>query len=186
MELVLVVNDRAVKIRTAIAEELPRIADLADLIHVEVGDDQLILIACADGKHLPARIAEIALAVEFADIPRSLGANAVDGTDEVSVSDRVCRLFEFPEIFAQSRDGCRRIENYLGTIEAEASCTFRKVSVVADINSYPSDRRIKARIAKIARTKVKFLPESRCYVRDVRLAILAEILPSASITAAVL
>ena len=41
----LIGDDRPVKIRPAVAEELPGIADLADLVHIEVGDYEFVLIA---------------------------------------------------------------------------------------------------------------------------------------------
>ena len=95
----LIRHDRPVSIRSTVAEELPRIADLADLVHIEIGDDKFVLITCADGEHLAARVAEIALAVEFADVPRRLRADAVDRSDKITVGDGVGGLFEFPKIF---------------------------------------------------------------------------------------
>ena len=48
------------------------------------------------------------------------------------------------------------------------------MSVVANVNADPTDGRVKARIAQVARAKVEFLPKSRIDVRDMRLAIRAE------------
>src|ERR1051325_762121 len=45
----------------AVAEELPGVSHFLDLIKIEIGDDQFILVARCDGEHLPARVAEIAL-----------------------------------------------------------------------------------------------------------------------------
>src|SRR5690606_34902099 len=171
----LIINDRAIKIGSAVAEELPRVSNFADLVHIKIGDNKFVLIAASFGEDLPARIAKIALAVKLADVPRSFGTDAVYRPDEISVRDRVCRLLELPEIFAQTRDSRRRIENYLGAVQPEASCTFGKVAVVANINADPRDRRIETRIAEIAGTKIELFPKAGSDVRDVRLAILAEV-----------
>src|SRR3954451_4772850 len=82
-------DDPVVRLRTAVAIELPGVADFADLVHVEIGDDERVLIAGRDGKHLAARIAEVALAVKLADVPRRFVADAVDRADEIAIRDGV-------------------------------------------------------------------------------------------------
>ena len=124
--ILLVSHDRPVSIRPAVAEKLPCVADLADLVHIEIGDDEFVLVTRALGDDLAARVAEIALAVKFADVPRGLGADAVDRTDKIAVRDGVCRLFEFPEIFGKSGDGRRRVKDYLGAVQAQTSCPSGK------------------------------------------------------------
>src|SRR5437762_147244 len=57
-------------------------------------------LACDVCEDAAARIAEVALAVELADVPRCFDADAVDGADEISVGDGVGGLLEFPEILA--------------------------------------------------------------------------------------
>ena len=69
-------DDRAVGLGAAVAEELPGVADLADQVEVEVGDDDVVAVAAADGEHLAAGVAEVALAVELADPPGVLEARA--------------------------------------------------------------------------------------------------------------
>src|ERR1044072_4248382 len=66
----LISHDRPVSIRAAVTEQLPGIAPFADLVQVEIGDDQFVLVAAAFGNYLAARIAEIALPVKLADVPR--------------------------------------------------------------------------------------------------------------------
>src|SRR3954451_20349126 len=95
-------DDPVVRLRTAIAIELPRVADFADLVHVEVGDDERVLIARGHGQHLAARIAKVALAVKLADVPWRFVADAIDRADEVAVGDGVRGLFELPEILGES------------------------------------------------------------------------------------
>src|SRR3954469_24755854 len=97
----------AVGFGPTIAEELPGVADLADHVEVHVGDHNVVvgaLLACGD--ELAAGIYEIALAVELADAPGLFPAWSIDGTDEVLVCYRVCRLLKLPEIFAQAGYGC--------------------------------------------------------------------------------
>src|SRR5436305_5680775 len=102
-------DDPVVRLRTAVAVELPRVADFADLVHIEVRDHERVLIARGHREHLAARIAEVALAVKLADVPRRLVADAVDGADEVAVRDGVGGLLELPEIFGESGYGGRGI-----------------------------------------------------------------------------
>src|SRR5690606_27705561 len=78
-------DEVAVAVRTAVAVELPDVADFADLVEVEIGDDQLVLVAGTLRDNLSARVGEIALSIELADVPRRLGADAVDRADEVAV-----------------------------------------------------------------------------------------------------
>ena len=68
----LVGDERLVRLGPAVAEELPGVAHFADLVEVEVGDDELVLVARRLGDDLAARVAEVALAVELADVPRLL------------------------------------------------------------------------------------------------------------------
>src|ERR1043166_2319156 len=96
----LISNNCPVSVRPAISEKLPRVANFADLVHIEIGNDELILVACADSEHLSTRITEIALAVEFADVPRRLGSDAVDRADKITVRNCMSRLLEFPKILA--------------------------------------------------------------------------------------
>src|SRR4051812_45888985 len=72
-----------VGLRPAVAEELPDVPHLADQVQVQVGDHDVIAVALADREHLPARVAEVALAVELADPPRLLEPRPVDRPDEV-------------------------------------------------------------------------------------------------------
>ena len=53
------VDDRAVGLGPTIAEELPGVANLADEVEVEVGDNHIIAVAPADGEHLAPGIAEV-------------------------------------------------------------------------------------------------------------------------------
>src|SRR5256885_7064505 len=57
-------------------------------------DLELVLVAAADRNELPARIAEVALAVELADIPRGFDTDAVDRADEVPVGNGMRRRSE--------------------------------------------------------------------------------------------
>src|SRR5205085_939834 len=65
----LIRDERAVCVGPPVAEELPCVSDLADFIKVEVGNDQVVFVARGLCDYLSARVAEIALAVELADVP---------------------------------------------------------------------------------------------------------------------
>src|SRR5205814_538915 len=78
-----------IRLRPSITEELPGTADFRDHVEVEIGNNHFVFIATSLRNDLAARIAEVALAVEFADTPGFLSADAVDGADEISVRDGV-------------------------------------------------------------------------------------------------
>src|SRR5688572_12421406 len=108
-----VLGEDPVAIGPAIAEELPGAANLFDQVEVQFADDELVLIFAAARQDLAARIDEVRVAVELADVPRRLGADAVDRTDEVAVRDRVCGLLELPQILREPGDRRRRVVNDL-------------------------------------------------------------------------
>src|SRR5439155_15432912 len=96
-------------------------------------------------------------------------------SDEISVRDGMCGLFEFPKIFRKSGHCRRRVEYYLCPVQAQAARAFRKMPVVTDINADSCKCRIETRISQIPRSKIKFFPKTRIDVRDVRLPVLAQI-----------
>ena len=154
-------DDRPVRLGPAVAEELPGVADLADQVEVEVGDHDVVAVAAADGEHLAARVAEVALAVELADPPGLLEAGPVDRADEVAVGDRVRRLLELPEVFGQPGDRRRRVEDDLRPVQAEAAGPFGEVAVVADVDADLADPGVEDRVAEVAGPEVELLPEAR-------------------------
>ena len=168
-------HQRFVHVGPAVAEKLPGLADLGDHVEVEIGGEDLVFVARGLREDLAARIAEIARAVEFADVPRRFGADAVDGADEISVGDGVRGLLEFPEIFAQAGDRGGRIEDDLGAVQSQGAGAFGEVAVVADVDADLGEAEVEDRIAEVAGTEIELLPESRRDVRDVGLAIFAEI-----------
>src|SRR5436309_9106346 len=95
----------AIRLRPAVAVELPRVPHFADLVEVELGGDKGVFVALRGGEELAARIAEVALPVELADVPRRFEADAIDGADEVAVRDGVGRLLELPEVLGESGHG---------------------------------------------------------------------------------
>ena len=106
-----------IRLRAAVAKELPRRADLLDRVEIEVGYQHFVLIAGGLGDDLAARVAEVALAVKLANIPGLLVPHAIDGPNEVAVGDGVGRLLQFPELFGESSHGGGRIENDLGAVQ---------------------------------------------------------------------
>src|SRR2546425_6509325 len=101
-------GDFAIGFRAPVAIELPGGAHLVDFVQVQLSNKQLVFIAAGLRDDLPARVAEVALAVELADFPRPLVADAVDGGDEVAVGHRMRGLLKLPQIFGEARDGCGR------------------------------------------------------------------------------
>src|SRR5437660_4524653 len=80
-------------------------------------------------------------------------------------------------MFGEARDGCGRVINNLRAVQSQNPRALGEMAVVADINS---DTRVTGRkdgIARIARREIKFFPEAGMAVRDVVLAVLAEVAP---------
>jgi len=101
--------------------------------------------------------------------------DAVDGADEVTVGDGVGGLFEFPEVFAEAGDGGGRVEDDLGAVQAEGAGAFGKVAVVADVDADFGEAEVEDGEAEVAGAEVEFFPEAGRDVRDVALAVLAEV-----------
>jgi len=108
--------DFAVGLGAAVAIKLPGVADFLDVVEIEFSDEQFVLVAARLRHNLSTWIAEIALAVEFADFPRSFCADAIDGSDEVLVGDGMGGLLELPEIFGEACDGGGGIVDNFGAI----------------------------------------------------------------------
>ena len=85
-------------------------------------------------------------------------------------------LLEFPEIFGESRDRGRRVENNLGAIESEHTGAFGKMTVVADVDTNFRVLRFENGITQIAGREIELLPEAGMHVRDVMFAIFAKVL----------
>src|SRR3954469_8525566 len=88
-----------ISLRSAVAKKLPDVSHFADLVEIQVGDDELVAVSRRLSDHLPPRIAEIALAIELTDVPRLLEPDAIDRPNEERVCDGVGRLLELPQIF---------------------------------------------------------------------------------------
>src|SRR5216683_2145268 len=142
-------RDFPVGFRAAVAIELPGVADFLDFIEIEFGDEELILVAAGLLDDFAARVAEIALAVELADLPGMLGADAVDGGDEISVGDGVGGLLELPKIFGEAGDGGGRVVDDFGAVEAEDARAFRELPVVADVDANAGVASLKNRVTGV-------------------------------------
>ena len=68
-QLALLSHQWLVTFRPAIAEELPGVAHFANHVQIQIRDDQGILVTRRLGNDLPARFAEITLAIELANVP---------------------------------------------------------------------------------------------------------------------
>src|ERR1039457_1550636 len=158
----------------AVAEELPGFADFGNHIEVEVGGKDFVLVARRLGEDAAAGIAEIARAVEFADIPRGFGAHAVDGADEIAVGHGVRGLLQLPQILAETGDGGRWIEDDLGPSQSQGARAFGEVAVVADVDADLDEAEVEDGEPEVAVAEVELLPEAGRDVRDVGLAVLAE------------
>ena len=125
-------------------------------------------------EEVPARVDDVRRAVEAADVPRRLGADAVRRRDEVAVRHGVRGLLELPEVLREAGDRRRRVEDDLGAVQAERARALGEVAVVADVDADLRVPRLEDRVAEVARLEEVLLPEAGG-VRDVVLAVLAEV-----------
>src|SRR6266436_4142275 len=173
-------GDFSVGFRTAVAVELPGIADFLDFVEVQFGDKQFILVAAGLLDDLAARSTEIALAVEFADSPGSFGADAVDGGDEIGVGDGVSGLLQFPEIFGKAGDSSGGVVNNFRAVEPEDARTFGEMAVVTDVHADAGEAGLEDGVDCVSGREIEFLPEPWMEMGNMLLACFAEV-PAASI-----
>src|SRR6185369_11038800 len=164
-----------VTVRPAIAEELPGVPHFSNHVEIQIGNHQRVLVARRLRDYLAAWIAEIALTVELADVPGLLVAHPVYRAHEVPVRHGVRGLFQLPEIFRETSDGRRWVEDDFGAAQSQGARAFREVAVIADVDADARIGSVECRVSEIARAKIEFLPKARIDVRDVVLSILAEI-----------
>src|SRR5439155_6086445 len=137
---------------------MPGVAHFPNHVEVQISNHHCILIAGRLRDDLTARIAEVTLAIELADVPRLLVSNTIDGPDKVTIGNCVCRLFQLPKILRQARNCCRWIEDDLSAVQTEGASAFGKVPVIANVNADAREGRVECRITQIARTKIKLFP----------------------------
>src|SRR2546426_5827265 len=149
-----------VYLRPAVAVELPYVPDLGDLVEVQIGHQQFVLVAACLRDKLPPRVAEIAFSIELAYVPRRLEPDAVDRADKVAVGNSVRRLFELPQILREARHCRRWIKENLRAPESENPRSFGKMAVVADIDSDIGVSGLEDRVSQIPRFEIELFPES--------------------------
>src|SRR6266705_620239 len=167
--------DFAVGFRAAITIELPGITNFLNFVKIQIRDEQFILVAAGLLHNFSSRIAEVALAIKFADLPRSFRANAVDGSNEIGVGDGVGGLLEFPQIFGKAGDGGGGVVDNFRAVETEDPRALRKMAIVTDVNADAGVTSLEDRVTGIFGGEIEFFPEARVTVRDVVLAVLAEV-----------
>src|SRR6266849_1944781 len=168
-------RDFSVGVGPAVAVKLPSIADLLNFIEIQFRDQQFILVAAGLLYDFSARVAEVALAVEFADLPGILGADAVDSGDKVGIGHGMGGLLEFPKILGEAGDGGGGVVYNFRAVEPEDSGAFREVAVVADVNANAGVTSLELGVAGVSGREVKLFPEARVAMRNVVLAVFAEI-----------
>src|SRR6266705_150474 len=167
--------DFAVGFRAAVTIELPGITDFLNFVKIQIRDEQFILVAAGLLHDFSARIAKIALAVKFADFPGSFRANAVDGGDEIGVSDGMGGLLKFPQILRQTGDRGGGVVDNFRAVKTEDPRALRKMAIVTDVNADAGVTRLENGVACVSGGEIKFLPEARVTVGNVVLAVLAEV-----------
>ena len=146
---------------TAVAVELPGVADLDDLVEVEVAHDQLLVMGRSDvADELSARVDEVALAVEIVVAVLGLDADPVDGPDVVAVGHGVADLLDPPEVLRQAARRRRRDQDDLRAVEPERAGALGEVPVVADVDADLADRGLEDGIAEVARAGSRTSPRS--------------------------
>ena len=132
------------------------------LVGVALRSDELAL-----GVH------EVTLAVEVV-LAEGFDADAVDGSDVIDVGHRGGRLFDFPDVLAQSAVRGRGVEDDLGAVQTQCAPALGEVAVVADVDAHRTDRGLEDRVSPVAGLEVELLEEA-LHLRDVLLAVLAQV-----------
>jgi len=138
---------------------------------------QLVIAITRLRLDLAARVDDVAGAVELAHLicPRFFLADAVDGTDEDAIGGSGCRLFEFPQVLAQAGNGGGWVDDVLCAIQCQRAPAFREMPVVANVDAQFDVSRVEDGITQVARLEEELLVKTGIDLRDMRLAILAEI-----------
>jgi len=164
-----------VSVWTTIAVERPTIAHHADLVHVEIAHDELVLECVANFTNkLAFWVYEIALTIEVVGAVLCFDTNAVDRADLIHVCNSRSWLLEAPDVFRQTTACCRWVEHNFCTVESECTPAFWEVAVVTDVHANFANCSIKNWVTMCARCEVVLLPKTR-NLRNVLLAILAEV-----------
>src|SRR5262245_27354939 len=96
-------HEVVIRVRPAIPIELPRLADLLDLVEVHVADEQLLVVGIAQlADELAARVAEVRLPVEVVVAQVLLDPDPVDRPDEIAVRHCVADLLDPPQVLAET------------------------------------------------------------------------------------
>src|ERR1019366_9831384 len=77
-------------------------------------------------------------------------------------------LFPYTTLF-------RSVEDDLGAVQAQGARAFREMAVVADVDADLDEAEVEDRKAEVAGAEIEFLPEAGSDVRDMSLAVLAEV-----------
>src|SRR5439155_1522100 len=135
------------------------------------------LAPCGEGLRddLAARVREVARAVVLVRTELFLLSDAIDRADPVAVRDRVRGLLDEPKMHREPARGRRWDEDELRSVKAEHPRALGEVAVVADVHADLPHGGVEDRVAEVAGAEVELLPEA-VDVRDVRLAVLAEVL----------
>src|SRR6202041_585407 len=168
-------NDLVVTLRSAVTIELPRRPDILDFVEIKIRHNQLVLVATALRHDLSARIAEITLAVKFADAPGFFCSDSIDRRDEILIGHCVRRLLQFPQVLRQAGNCRGRIENDLRSVQTQYPRALGEMAVVADVYANLSEACLEYRIPRVSRREIEFLPETRMAVRDVVFAVFTEV-----------
>src|SRR5258708_28452563 len=121
-------------------------------------DEKLVAVADRLLLDLPGGVDEIALAVEFSDVPRLLNSDPVDSTDKTAVGSRRGGLLELPQIFRQAGDRRRRIDDVFRAVERKRAPALREVAVVTDIHAELAIAGAEDRPVGVAGLEEEFLP----------------------------
>src|SRR5437899_8155617 len=164
-----------IHVRAPVPVELPGVPHLAYEIEIEVGDEELLVFLRSLRHDLAARVREVARAVVVVRTELFLLSDTIDRPHPVAVRDGMGGLLDEPKVHRQPARGGRGNEDELRSVKAEHPRALGEVAVVADVHADLPYGGVEDRVAEVAGAEVELLPEA-VDVRDVRLAVLAEVL----------
>src|ERR1700732_3724547 len=105
-----------IHVGTAVAEKLPGLSHFGNAVEIQIGGEHFVFVARGLGDNLSPGIAEIAVSVELADVPGRLGTDSIDGAGVISVGAARGRLFELPQVLAETGHCGGRVEDDLRAV----------------------------------------------------------------------
>src|ERR1019366_9476545 len=180
-------GDGSIRIDTPIAQERPIPPNIFERLQVDIADQDLLPVVRAFGEHAPERITKKRSAPELEPLAKrrlapnvaSFEANAIHDRHINAVRDRVSPLDRPPGIvlghaelrlLCRMPSNCRRIEEYLRSLQCRQPCSLRIPLIPADQRPDSPRTGVERAESQVPGSEVELFVIQRI-VRNVHLAV---------------